>query len=256
MATKHMVIPDCQVKPGISTDYLVNVGRYAVEKKPDTIIMLGDFADMASLSSYDIGKKSFEGRRYRDDIHAAHKAMEALLSPIEEYNDRAKKNKEKQYRPKKILTLGNHEDRISRAVENDPKLDGTIGLDDLRYESFGWEVHPFLEVVLVDGIAYSHYFTTGVMGRPALSARNLVMKKHMSCVMGHVQKHEIFSEYRADGKLITGLFAGSCYEHDEDYLGAQGNHYFRGIHMLYEVDDGEFYTHSITLDYLKKRFKE
>jgi hypothetical protein len=108
---------------------------------------------------------------------------------------------------------------------------------------------------MIEGIAFSHYFTTGVMGRAVTSARALVMKKHMSTIQGHNQKMEIYNEYRADGKMLTGLFAGCCYQHDEDYLGPQGNNYFRGIHMLYEVNDGDFQCHSISLDYLLKRDK-
>lgn len=252
---KHLVIPDVQIKPGVDNSYLEVVGKYIVEKKPDVIICIGDFADMPSLSSYDVGKKSFEGRRYRDDIEAAKAGMRRLLEPIREFNKSAQANKKKVYRPRMVLTLGNHEERINRVCEYDAKLDGTIAISDLEYERFGWEVHPFLDVVLIDGVAYSHYFTTGVLGRPALSARNLVLKKHMSCVQGHNQKMEIYNEYRADGKMLTGLFAGCCYLHDEDYLGPQGNNYFRGIHMLYDVQDGQFHCHSITLNYLLNRAK-
>ena len=251
----HFVLPDVQVKPNQDVTFLQTIGEYIVEKKPDVLICIGDFADLPSLSSYDVGKKSFEGRRYRDDVTAANLAMQTLLMPIFLHNEQALRNKKKLYKPRMILTLGNHENRISRAVENDPKLDGTIGLEDLKYEKHGWEVYPFLEVVIIDGIAYSHYFTTGVMGRPVTSARALVTKKHMSCVQGHNQKMEIYNEYKADGKSITGLFAGCCYQHDEDYLGPQGNSYFRGVHMLYEVDDGQFQCHSITLDYLIRRSK-
>ena len=96
--TTHAVIPDCQVKPGHDTTYLNVIGHYLVQKKPDTIICIGDFADMPSLSSYDVGKKSFEGRRYRDDVAASHAAMEALLDPIWEYNERAVANKKKRYK--------------------------------------------------------------------------------------------------------------------------------------------------------------
>ena len=251
----HMVIPDVQSKPGQNFKFLKVIGEYMVEKKPDTVICLGDFADLPSLSSYDVGKKSFEGRRYKDDVEASNYAMKTLLGPLGEYNLHASRNKKKQYHPQMILTLGNHENRITRATENDPKLDGTIDLSDLNYAKYGWSVYPFLEVVMVDGIAYSHYFTTGVMGRPVTSARALVTKKHISCIQGHNQKMEIYNEYRADGKCITGLFAGCCYLHDEDYLGPQGNNHFRGIHMLYEVDDGAFQCHSITLDYLLRRFE-
>jgi hypothetical protein len=251
--TSHVVIPDVQVKPGNDVSYLRAIGEYILEKKPDKIILLGDFADMPSLSSYAVGKKSFEGRRYRDDIEAAQEAMNVLLAPIYDYNRRALQNKKKVYKPEKILLLGNHEDRINRAIENDAKLDGTIGIDDLNYQTHNWKVIPYRAVEIIDGIAYSHVFTTGVMGRPVTSARALVMKKHMSCIQGHNQKMEIYNEYRADGKMVTGLFGGCCYLHDEEYLGPQGNNYFRGIHMLYDVKDGEFHVHSITLDYLIKR---
>jgi hypothetical protein len=56
---KHVVIPDIQAKPGHSFRYLERIGEYIVEKKPDVIVCIGDFADMPSLSSYDVGTKSF-----------------------------------------------------------------------------------------------------------------------------------------------------------------------------------------------------
>jgi hypothetical protein len=254
MSKSHLVIPDVQAKEGFSFEYLRPIGNFIVEKKPDVLVCLGDFADMPSLSSYDVGKKQFEGRRYKKDVEASQEAMRALLEPIWEYNERQVRSKHKPYRPQMILTLGNHENRINRVIELDPKFDGTISIDDLSYSSFGWSVYPFLEVATIDGIAYSHYFTSGVLGRPVSSARALVQKKHMSCIMGHVQNMEVHTEYRGDGKRITGLFAGTCYEHDEDYLGSQGNNYFRGIHMLYDVVDGEFYCHSIPLEYLNKKY--
>lgn len=251
--TKHAIIPDVQAKDGCDTNYLYTVGSYLVEKKPDVWVCLGDFADMPSLSMYDIGKKQFEGRRYRKDLDYAQDAMRKLMSPLLKFNEKARRNKEKQYHPRLVLTLGNHENRIIRVIESDPKLDGTMCISDLGFEAFGWEVYPYLEVVEIDGVCYSHYFTSGVLGRPVTSARALVQKKHTSCVMGHVQNMEIHTEYKGNGKRITGLFAGTCYTHNEDYLGQQGNNYFRGIHMLYDVKDGEFNCHSLTLDYLLER---
>lgn len=250
----HLVIPDTQVKPGQDLTFLTRIGKYIVNKKPDVVIQIGDFSDMESLSFYDKGTKNFEGRRYKKDIEAAYQAMEALLSPLYEYNNRAKRNKEKQYWPRLVLTLGNHEDRINRLVNEDPKLEGMIQITDLPYWQYGWEVYPYLEVVNLDGINYSHYFTSGVMGRPVPNARQLLIKKHQSCVMGHVQTMDIATDYRADGTPITGLFAGCCYEHNEFYLGKQGNHHFRGIHMLYEVNNGSFYHHAISLNYLNRKY--
>lgn len=254
MSRKHIIIPDAQVKPDVDTSYLTWVGNYIAEHKPDVIINIGDFADMPSLSSYDVGKKSFEGRRYKADIEAAYNGMVRLMEPIRQEQQRLIRNKDKQWKPEMHLTLGNHEQRINRVVENDPKLDGTISIDDLEYPSFGWNVHDFLDVVTVDGICYSHYFTTGVMGRPASSSRVLVQKKHQSCVMGHVQNWEMHREVRADGSPIIGMFVGSCYLHDEDYLGAQGNNYWRGIWMFNEVENGDFQPMPISLKYLKEKY--
>ena len=251
---KHFVIPDVQVKPEHDTSYLTRIGRYIVDKKPDVIICIGDFADMPSLSSYDVGTRAFEGRRYRHDIEAVHAAMDNLFSPIREYNDSAKKNHRERYRPRLVFTLGNHEHRISKATNSDPKLDGVLSIEDLKYEEYGWEVYPFLDVVVIDGIAYSHYFTTGVLGRPCSTAAAQLNKKHMSCVAGHQQGLQIATGHRADGKRLTSIIAGSCYEHDEDYMGPQGNKHWRGCIMLHEVTDGEFDLMPISLNYLQKRY--
>lgn len=245
-----LVLPDVQAKPGIDFSFLSRIGQYAVDKKPDVIVCIGDFGDMPSLSSYDKGKKSFEGRRYKRDIEAAQFAMQAFLKPINDYNENAKRP----YKPRMVLTLGNHEHRILRATEDDPKLDGVLSIKDLAYEEYGWEVHPFLDVVVIEGVAFSHYFTTGVMGRPVSTAQACLSKKHMSAVQGHQQGLQIATGYRGDGKLLTSIIAGSCYEHDEDYLGKQGNKHWRGFLMLHAVDDGTFDLMPVSLSFINGRY--
>lgn len=252
---RHMVIPDVQAKPGHDFTYLNKIGRYMVEKKPDKVICLGDWADMPSLSSYDVGKRSFEGRRYKADIEASHEAMKALLTPLWEYNSRAKRFKEKQYKPELILTLGNHENRINRATNDSPQLEGVLSVDDLGYADYGWTVHQFLDVVMVDGIAYSHYFTTGLMGRPVTTAAACLAKKHQSCIQGHQQGLQIATSHRADGTRLTSVIAGSCYEHNEDYMSSQGNNHWRGFLMLHDVQpSGEFDLMPVSLSFINKKY--
>lgn len=255
MIIKHFVIPDVQAKPGNDFTFLRNIGKYIVDKKPDVIVCIGDFADMVSLSSFDVGKKSFEGRRYLNDIKASFDAMQSLLGPIYEYNAQQKKNGKKQYHPRKVMTLGNHEQRIIRAVENDPKLEGILSLDHLGFDKEGWEVYPFLEVVIIDGVAYSHYFVTGTAGRPASTANAQLNKTHQSSISGHQQGLQIAMGKKADGSRITSVIAGSCYEHDEDYMGAQGNKHWRGCLMLHSVENGEFDLVTIPLKHLNERYK-
>jgi hypothetical protein len=249
---KILVLPDVQAKPGNDFSFLTSIGNYIIAKKPDVIVNIGDFSDMESLSTYDRGLKSFEGRSYQKDIWAAREAMDALLTPIFEYNKRAKQNKDKQYKPRMVLTLGNHENRINRAINEDRKLDGLISTDDLPYQD--WEIFPFLEVVVIEGIAFSHYFTSGAMGRPICTAQALLTKQHMSCVAGHQQGRQIAFGKRADGKGMTSLIIGSCYEHDEDYLGSQGNIHWRGLYLLHGCKDGEFDECAVPLSYIKEHY--
>lgn len=249
---KILVLPDVQAKPGNDFSFLTSIGNYILAKKPDVIVNIGDFADMESLSTYDEGKKSFEGRSYQKDIWAAREAMDALLTPIYEYNKRAKRNKDKQYKPRMVLTLGNHENRINRAINDDRKLDGLISTDDLPYQD--WEVIPFLKVIVIEGVAFSHYFTSGVKGLAITTAQALFAKKHMSCVAGHQQGRQIAYAKRADGKGMTSLIIGSCYEHDEQYMGPQENHHWRGLYLLHNVNDGEFDECAVPLSYIKEHY--
>lgn len=250
-----IVIPDTQIRPGDNYEFLSNIGKYIVDMQPDIIVHLGDFADMPSLSSHDkAGTRSMEGKRYNEDVSAVWDAMRRLMHPIQSKQEQQRKNKERIWKPELILTLGNHENRIDRAINNDPKLDGLISVNDLCYESFGWNVIPFLQPVIVEGIAFCHYLVSGVMGRPVTTAQALINKMHMSCIVGHQQGRMIAYGKRADGKNITSMIVGSCYEHDEGYLNAQSNNHWRGLVVLNEVIDGEFDEIMVSLNYINRKY--
>lgn len=251
---RHLIIPDCQIRPGDDLQFQEAIGNYIVAKKPDVIVNIGDYADMASLCSYDVGKKSFEGRRYVDDINAANKAMSTLLSPLESFNRQQRKTRHAKYNPRMVLCIGNHEERINKAVDNDAKLEGVLSLDDLCYKESGWEVYPFLETVVINDVAYSHYFVTGIAGRPASTAHAQLRKANMSCVAGHQQGRQVAYASRADGARITSIIAGSCYETPHEYLGPQGNKHWNGIIVLNEVENGSFDEMFVSLNYLKRKY--
>lgn len=242
------VIPDCQVKPDVDISHLSKIGQYFADKRPNVIVCIGDFADMPSLSTYEAaGSLRRENQRYQLDIESVQIAMEALMTPIMECISKTGWN------PRLVMTMGNHEHRINRAIEDFPKLQGTIQIDDLRYKEWGWEVHDFLKPVVIEGIAFCHYFQTGQMGRPASSARAILNKQHMSCFAGHQQGRDIAYGKRGDGREMTAIICGSCYLHDEDYLSPQTNNHFRGIYMLNDVQDGAFEEMPVSLRYLMRR---
>jgi hypothetical protein len=253
---RHIVIPDTQIKPGVPLDHLHWIAQYIVDKKPDVLVIIGDWADMPSLSSYDINTKSSEGRTYRDDILAANDGLQRLMAPIQAEMERLERRRKTKWKLRKVVTLGNHEDRITRTIEKDRKLDGTLSLDDLFFKQWGFEVYPFREVVTVDGIGYCHYFPSGPKGLPCGSARQILQKHHMSCFAGHLQGKDIAFARKADGARLTAIIAGSCYLHDEPFMGPLGNKHFRGIFVLNEVENGSFDDMAVSLDFLKDRYEK
>lgn len=254
--SKHLIIPDVQDGPGAPKEHLGWVGHYIVDKKPNVIVQIGDFPEMDSLSTYEPkGSKRFEGRRYQKDVESCLEAQDALLKPLREYQLWTISSHKPRYEPRLVMTGGNHDDRITRAINLDPHtLEGTIGLGDLGFEAFGWEYIPFLQPVVIDGIAYCHYFISGEYERPISTARALLTKKHMSCVAGHKPGLDFASDQRADGSRLTSIIAGSYYQHDPVYRGPQANKHWRGIIVLHEVKDGWFDPMFVSLDYLQRKY--
>ena len=254
----HVVIPDTQAKAGVPTDHLHWIGQYIVDEFRDTnvkIIHLGDHADMPSLSMYDKGKKSMEGRRYKEDIEAANFAWSVLESPLKKLNQTRARTRHKSWKPERYILLGNHEDRINRAVNSDAQLEDVISTNDLDYERSGWKVTPFLEILWLDGVAYSHYFYNPMTGKPLGGNVEARLKSiGHSFTMGHQQTLAYGLRFVA-GKSQHGLVAGSWYLHDEDYKGPQGNAHWRGIIVKHEVRDGSYDPMFVSLDYLCRRYE-
>lgn len=250
-----LVIPDCQVKEGVPLDHLTWAGKAIVQYRPDVVVNIGDFADMPSLSSHDkAGSKYFEGLRYKNDIEVAKEAMKVLLSPLKSLQSTQKRNKEKIYKPRLVMCLGNHENRIDRAINNSPVLEGLISTKDLEYEN-DWEVHAFLQPVFIGGVGFNHYWPVGAMGRPASSASVIISKLHMSCIAGHQQGKQVAYGKRADGKPLISIIAGSYYLHDESYMDQLSNRHWRGLVILNDVKDGYFDELFLSIEYLQRKYE-
>lgn len=257
---KHLLIPDAHARPNESLRRFEWLGKLIIEEQPDVIIDIGDWFDMESLSSYDKGTKSFEGRRYKADIKAGHDADMAAFGPILEYNERQRANRKKLYTPTIIRTTGNHEHRIARAVEKQPELDGAIGLPDLISpieEHLDVQRFDFLSPVLVDGVAYCHYFVSGVMGRPVSSAQAMLAKHHMSCSAGHLHSRDWSEGLRADGTRIQGLICGAYLDpdHRSHYTNEQSQSlWWSGIHIKDNVFEGNYDRTELSVERLKERY--
>jgi len=247
--TTHLVIPDQHAHPDYNNSRFEWLGKLIVDLKPDTVINLGDMADMPSLCTYDKGTKGFEGRRYKKDIEAALDAQERMFTPIQ----KAKKKK-----PRFVFTLGNHEERINRAISSDAILDGTISIDDFKLKDYKWEVYNFLQPVVIDGIAYSHYFTSGVMGRPVGGenpAKSLLNKQHMSCTAGHTHTLDFASDTNAASDRIMSLVGGCYLDYASGWNNPQSeNLWWSGVIIKRQVEKGTYDLQFVSLESLRKEY--
>ena len=253
---EHLIIPDAHFRPGESLDRAEWAMKFALDRRPDSIIIIGDWADMGSLSYYDVGKVSGEGKRYVDDIKAANKAIERFIHPLRNYNSRRGRNKKAQYKPNIHITLGNHENRITRANNDNPSLFGAISLEDLKFVEAGIQVHDFLQPVEIDGICYKHYHTSGVMGRPIGGenhAASLVKKALKSTVVGHSHTRDFWETTDICGKKIFGLVCG-CYTEEPHHYTTEQERWWSGLVYLHDVHEGQAEPEFLTLDYLRRKY--
>ena len=237
-----LVIPDTQIRPNnleINAPLLSAVGQLIVSWRPDTVVHIGDHYDMASLSSYDFAprnRRTFDGEEVEADIIAGSEAMDILLGPLFGLQAQQRSNKHKIYNPRRVFTMGNHEQRADRFSE-------LKGLVDIRADlnQLGWEVYDFLEPCTIEDIMFVHYAANPFTSRPyGGTAEYRLNKMKSSFVQGHEQTFKYAQEFLNNGQAISALVGGSCYLHDEPYKGYQGNNHFRGCFMLHGAEHGTY----------------
>ncbi len=231
-----LVIPDAHAMPNQDLRRFEWLGRAVVDLHPDAVVCLGDWADMESLNRFDKpGSRAFEGRRYTADSSADQEALRLVHRQIDG-----------RWAGHLVFCEGNHEHRIAKAVDSSVTiLDEVISLDDLDFARRGWSVFPFLEPFVCEGVAFSHYFASGVMGRAVGGVnmgRNLILKTLGSAVVGHSHILDYSRQARQDGsgRHYTGLSAGCYFEDDHAWAGPANRMYWRGFVVLRNVKDGDY----------------
>jgi hypothetical protein len=249
---KHLVIPDGQVIPGISLDHWSWLGKYAAEKRPDVIVQLGDLGEFSSLSEYDRDskKRQFYQRSFAKDL-------EVFCGAIGRFEEAIAKAKD--YKPKRVWTEGNHDYRVERFLDAEPRWRNSFVTPREVMKDRGWQVVPYLKPVVVDGVAYCHLFcrapsglvTSTKFGAP--SAKAQVQREMRSCIAGHKPGLDTHIQ-PLDAKQIRGVIAGSFYRHKIDYQTPQGAAHWRGVLMLHEVHQGNFDIMEVSINYLKRKY--
>jgi hypothetical protein len=141
--------------------------------------------------------RSAEGKRVQADIDAAIEGMAALLQPLYDLQqEELRLYGEVKYKPKMVMTLGNHDQRIERHVNANPELHGFLSYDNLRYKEFGWEVYDYLKPAIINGVSYVHFMANPMTGKPyGGTALNILKNVGESFCMGHKQCLDIATRF-------------------------------------------------------------
>lgn len=239
------MIPDSHDEPTLDKRRFEWAGKLIQDQHPTHVVHLGDHFDVPGAGRFDKGTLAGEGQRIIRDLASGKEALELLKRPVKSPR-----------RIKWVFLLGNHEDRLDKFAYENPAWEGIISTDMLPLK--GWDVVPFLDTRVIEGIAFSHYFPSGVLGKPIggiNAARSALLKLMQSCVWGH--SHEFsYAILRSSvtGRAIHGLNAGCFFEHHPAYAGPASRLYTRGLYVLHNVNQGAYNLDCWGMDRLEEAY--
>lgn len=248
----HVVIPDPHSHPEFNNHRAEWAGGLIRDIQPDVVVVLGDTADMPSLCSYDRGTKSFHGRTYKADIDAHADFQERLWHKVRAAKKRL---------PRRVTLIGNHEQRIHRAIQVQPELEGVISYGDLDLHRWYTDVVHYDGAtpgsIEIDGVTYGHYLVSGVAGRPLSGehhAYSLLTKHYSSATVGHSHLFDYCVRTRADKDKLMGLVAGCYVDYTASFAGAAQGLWSAGIAVKTFIAPGSYDLQWISIDRLKKEY--
>ena len=250
-----LIIPDAHATPDFCNTRFDWLGKFANDVDADYVICLGDWWDFPSLSRHDpLGSRTMRGVSYKKDVDSGNDAMERFFHYYKKWKN-----------AKRVFLGGNHDARPGFYTEDKENLEDTVTMDDLALGD--WQEVPYKDIYTFEGIAASHHMSAGVSGRPiggASQARQLVLKGHVSCIVGHSHVIDHSEHTRRDGQKIFGL-VGGCYTHPDYGKGLSPRDtwckdtrdmWWRGVIVLSDLDGNGYYDRidKVTQRWMKRYY--
>jgi hypothetical protein len=255
--SKTTVVFSCShVTPEVPNDRFTWLGKFLYDLKPDMVIDLGDGADMKSLNSYDTRyPQAIVAQSYEKDIESYNDAQERLRWQFRNH---------KKKRPYWVGLEGNHENRIKKAITNDPRLEGKkygVSFGHLQTKEWFNEYHEYHNsapsIADYDGVSYAHYFSSGNYGTAVSGthhAYTLLQNRNSSSTCGHSHKRSLYFKDGSYPNPIIGLVAG-CYKGGEEvWAGQANNDWWKGVVIKREVRNGYYEPEFVSLKTLEKEY--
>ena len=255
LSKTHLCIGDPHAHPDYHNDRADWLGKLILDLKPDVVVNIGDAADLPSLSTYDKGKASFYARNYEKDITAHLDFQDRMWYPM---------FKSKKKLPRRVVIEGNHEHRIKRLLDLEPHLSGGrygVSFNDLAFKDYYNDVVEYNGgspgIINIDGIDYSHYFVSGISGRPLQSihhAFDLTVKRFNSSTCGHSHLFDHHVRRDSSGNQRQGLVAGVYQDYASPWAGAINKNWNSGICIKRGVEGGAYDLEWVSIERMKELY--
>jgi len=197
-----LFVGDPHAHPSYSNSRFTLLGKYIRKHRPAIVVCAGDWGDMPSICAQ-ASKQELRGKTIRRDLDAANEALDMVthetkgIRGIEDW----------------WMLGGNHEIRVQKEIDDNPKLEGLLSMDDFQFRENRWKTVPFQTTHVVQGFAFSHYFPSGNLGKAIGGVnigRTMVLKNHESGVQGHNHTLDFSRTVTPSGRVVNCM-TGGCY---------------------------------------------
>lgn len=142
-----LAIGDAHDDPETPKDRFRWMGKLAQDRGVDWIVQIGDFASMDSLNTH-IPNETLAGKLknpFHEDVQSLNEALGQIDAGLGGH------------KPKKHVTLGNHERRVWLYEEQRPEVAGMLSGELMQtFADNGWETTPYGTFRYIGGVGFLH----------------------------------------------------------------------------------------------------
>lgn len=229
---KIVYFTDAHNQPGMSLDRFKWLAGLVNDVKPDYLISGGDMDEIGSLSGHE-KNETYKG-----------KLKPLLAQDLEASARMAKLLKDEIKHPcQKIITLGNHEQRIKTYENNNPEIFGIAwNIYSEIWEKTGWIMHDYGAYVNIGGVKFTHapFDQNGFPVKGEACVKKVATNSTSDVVFGHLHYETRIRAHKFDTDNSVTALCAACFMpvgYRPDYVKNTRKEYDRGCYVLM-VKDG------------------
>lgn len=173
------------------------LGQFAAEHQVERVVSVGDWMTLDSFSTH-TDRATFEGLAkptFTQDLDSFHESQQSFQNGLDGW------------KPKKDITLGNHEHRAWRWDNFHPEAEPHGFKIEEAFAQWGWRTTPYGQYRFIDGVGFVHVPLNG-LGRPMAQGQR-ANKAMFDTIHGDDHRSLILTDYKT-GPLRSPTVYGAA----------------------------------------------